>query len=143
MPVCATGLCTYDGRSAATHRTGACGKGAKDCRWSRGGKPASPVTLFYSYAHADEDLRRELEKQLAVLRRGGLIAEWHDRKIDPGDDWKGEIDHYLMTADIESHGERLSRSYYEAMSEGWESEARFLDEERAVIRTLVDEVRGA
>jgi formylglycine-generating enzyme required for sulfatase activity len=65
-----------------------------------GGNQASPITLFYSYAHADEDLRRELEKHLAVLRRGGLIAEWHDRMIDAGDDWKSEIDRNLTTADI-------------------------------------------
>jgi len=65
-----------------------------------GGNHGSPITLFYSYAHADEDLRRELEKHLAVLRRGGLIAEWHDRMIDAGDDWKGEIDRNLTTADI-------------------------------------------
>lgn len=65
-----------------------------------GGNQASPITLFYSYAHADEDLRRELEKHLAALRRGGLIAEWHDRMIDAGDDWKGEIDRNLTTADI-------------------------------------------
>jgi formylglycine-generating enzyme required for sulfatase activity len=64
------------------------------------GDPAKPISLFYSYSHRDEDLRRKLETHLAVLRRGGLIAEWHDRKIEPGDAWKGEIDRHLTSADI-------------------------------------------
>ena len=59
-----------------------------------------PISLFYSYAHKDEDLRLKLETHLAALRRGGLIAEWHDRKLEPGDAWKGEIDRHLTSADI-------------------------------------------
>jgi len=35
-----------------------------------------------------------------TLRRGGLIAEWHDRKLEPGDAWKDEIDRHLTSADI-------------------------------------------
>jgi Sulfatase-modifying factor enzyme 1/TIR domain len=61
---------------------------------------AKPISLFYSYSHKDEDLRRKLETHLAALRRGGLIAEWHDRKLEPGDAWKGEIDRHLTSADI-------------------------------------------
>ncbi len=34
------------------------------------------------------------------MRRGGLIAEWHDRKLEPGDAWKDEIDRHLTSADI-------------------------------------------
>ena len=59
-----------------------------------------PIELFYSYAHADEELRAELEKHLSGLRRLGLIVEWHDRRIDSGDDWKGEIDSALERAQI-------------------------------------------
>ncbi len=61
---------------------------------------AKPISLFYSYSHKDEDLRLKLETHLAALRRGGLIAEWHDRTIGAGDDWKGQIDQHLMSADI-------------------------------------------
>jgi formylglycine-generating enzyme required for sulfatase activity len=61
---------------------------------------AKPVSLFYSYSHQDEDLQRKLEIQMAVLRRAGTIAEWHDRKLEPGDDWKGQIDRHLTSADI-------------------------------------------
>jgi hypothetical protein len=61
---------------------------------------AKPISLFYSYSHKDEDLRLKLETHLAALRRGGLIAEWHDRKLEPGDAWKDEIDRHLTSADI-------------------------------------------
>jgi hypothetical protein len=59
-----------------------------------------PIELFYSYAHADERFRAELEGHLSVLRRLGLILDWHDRRIDIGDDWKGEIDSALERAQI-------------------------------------------
>ncbi len=59
-----------------------------------------PYTLFYSYSHEDEELRDLLDKQLIMLRRSGLIREWHDRKILPGDQWDKEISKYLDAARI-------------------------------------------
>ena len=64
------------------------------------GDQVKAISLFYSYSHKDEDLRLKLEAHLAALRRGGLIAEWHDRKLEPGDAWKDEIDRHLTSADI-------------------------------------------
>ena len=58
------------------------------------------VELFYSYSHKDEDLRAELERHLSLLRRSGHISEWHDRRIEPGAAWKGEIDSHLRSARI-------------------------------------------
>jgi formylglycine-generating enzyme required for sulfatase activity len=65
-----------------------------------GDKQEKPITLFYSYSHDDEELRKRLEKHLSVLRWNGLIAEWHDRNIDLGDEWAKEIDRNLASADI-------------------------------------------
>jgi hypothetical protein len=48
--------------------------------------------LFYSYSHADEMLRKELEKHLSILQRQGRIISWNDRMIDAGSDWSKEID---------------------------------------------------
>lgn len=59
-----------------------------------------PLRLFYSYSHRDEEFRQTLETHLSFLRRGGLIAEWHDRMIGAGGDWKGDIDRNLASADI-------------------------------------------
>lgn len=60
----------------------------------------SPVRIFYSYAHADEVLRIELEKHVSGLRRENLIIEWHDRLITAGADWEDAIDTHLDTASL-------------------------------------------
>lgn len=62
--------------------------------------PPRPVRLFYSYAHADEAFRDELEKHLSTLRRSGLIEEWHDRQIGAGQEWEKQIDRNLEAADL-------------------------------------------
>jgi tetratricopeptide (TPR) repeat protein len=61
---------------------------------------AYPVEIFYSYSHKDEALRAQLHEHLASLRREGVAVYWDDRKIEPGDEWKREIDQHLNTADV-------------------------------------------
>lgn len=61
---------------------------------------SNAVSLFYSYSHKDEGLRDQLETHLAALKRQGAIAQWHDRKIAGGNEWKGHIDQNLETANI-------------------------------------------
>ena len=56
--------------------------------------------LFFSYAHEDEGLRDQLEVQLAMLRRNGLIEAWHDRRIIAGTPIGDEISARLEEADI-------------------------------------------
>jgi TIR domain-containing protein len=58
------------------------------------------ATLFFSYAHADEDLRDQLETHLSGLRRQGIISSWHDRRIIAGTDIGHAIDSHIDTADI-------------------------------------------
>jgi hypothetical protein len=57
-------------------------------------------TLFFSYSHADESLRDELEKHLSGLRRHGVISSWHDRLITAGSDLDSAIDSFLNTSDV-------------------------------------------
>lgn len=59
-----------------------------------------PISIFYSYSRKDEDLRNELEAHLSTLRTNGLISEWHDRCIKPGDDWETKISENLERADL-------------------------------------------
>jgi TIR domain-containing protein len=59
-----------------------------------------PISLFYSYAHSDEDLRVKLEKHLALLKRQNVISTWHDRKIEAGSEWKTQIDVHINHAQI-------------------------------------------
>ncbi|AWM58424.1 toll/interleukin-1 receptor domain-containing protein [Stutzerimonas kunmingensis] len=56
--------------------------------------------VFISYSHKDEAHREDLEDHLSMLKRKEIISIWHDRKIIPGDDWKGSIDENLDSADI-------------------------------------------
>lgn len=59
-----------------------------------------PVSVFVSYSHADDKLRKELGKHLSVLHRQGLIAAWHDRMIGAGSEWAGVIDDHLEQSRI-------------------------------------------
>lgn len=61
---------------------------------------SSSIRLFYSYAHADEELRDQLAKHLSQLKREELIEEWHDRQIVAGVDWSQAIDQAINTSHI-------------------------------------------
>lgn len=58
------------------------------------------ISLFFSYSHADELLRDQLEIQLAMLKRQGAITAWHDRRIGVGQNIDSEIDGRLDDAAI-------------------------------------------
>jgi hypothetical protein len=63
-------------------------------------QPPNALEVFYSYSHKDEERRDQLETHLAMLKREGVIKEWHDRRISAGQEWDGEIDTHLKSADI-------------------------------------------
>jgi tetratricopeptide (TPR) repeat protein len=65
-----------------------------------GSAGAPPVEVFYSYSHKDEWLRDELETHLSLLKRTGVIADWHDRRITAGTEWAGQIDEHLESAGV-------------------------------------------
>ncbi len=56
--------------------------------------------VVFSYSHADEQLRNELEKHLSPLQHMGRIETWHDRRIVPGEEFDSEIDQHFAEADI-------------------------------------------
>ncbi|WP_406586666.1 toll/interleukin-1 receptor domain-containing protein [Asaia lannensis] len=58
------------------------------------------ASLFFSYCHADEPLRDQLEKHLAVLKNQGVIHAWHDRRIGAGQEIDQQIDQHVETDDI-------------------------------------------
>jgi hypothetical protein len=61
---------------------------------------SGPIALFYSYSHRDEELRARLETHLKLLKRQGIIQDWHDRRISAGTEWEGQIHQYLESAHI-------------------------------------------
>lgn len=58
------------------------------------------ATLFFSYSHKDEPLRDQLDAQLAILKRQGVIEAWHDRRIGAGEEFAGLIDSHINSDDI-------------------------------------------
>lgn len=58
------------------------------------------ATVFFSYSHADEDLRDQLEVQLSSLKHRGIIETWHDRRIGGGQELETEIDTHINSDDI-------------------------------------------
>jgi hypothetical protein len=59
-----------------------------------------PIDVFISYSHQDKALCEELCKYLSMLRRQGLIRDWYDRGILPGDEWAQKISDRLNTAGL-------------------------------------------
>ena len=56
--------------------------------------------VFISYSHNDTDLRDKLEQHLSLLKRNQVIEVWHDRRIEPGQEFEKEIDLHVETDDI-------------------------------------------
>jgi hypothetical protein len=56
--------------------------------------------VFFSYSHVDEDLRDQLEKQLSMLKRQGVIDTWHDRRIGAGEEIDRAIDDHIDNDEI-------------------------------------------
>jgi hypothetical protein len=62
--------------------------------------PTEPLKLFYCYARADVRLRKRLDDHLAILKREGVISEWHDGDISAGQEWEEEIHQHLEQAHL-------------------------------------------
>lgn len=60
----------------------------------------SPVAAFISYAHADDRLFQRLLQHLSVLVQQGVLAAWHDRRIEPGVEWDTAISTELQRAQL-------------------------------------------
>ena len=58
------------------------------------------AVFFFSYSHVDEELRDQLEKHLAILKRQGVIETFHDRRIPAGNDLDRSISTELERADV-------------------------------------------
>ena len=62
--------------------------------------PTAKVKVFLSYAHEDEAYKTELDKHLAVQKRGEKIQVWNDRELKAGKFIHDEIDEHLTESDL-------------------------------------------
>lgn len=58
------------------------------------------INVFLSYSHADESLRKQVETQLSMLKRQGVIETWHDRRIGAGTEFAAAIDEHVQSDHI-------------------------------------------
>lgn len=61
---------------------------------------ADVPSLFFCYAHTDQEYRDRLERGLAMLKHEGLIETWHDRRIPPGAHVDHTISQHLDESDV-------------------------------------------
>ena len=91
------------------------------------GRPLAPRRgeAFQAFQALEVGVREDMVRD---ARRG-----FGRRGVDRGD-------REALGDDLARHGERLSTRYYEAVSEGWDREARHLDEERSLVEALQAEL---
>ena len=65
-------------------------------------KEQSPmaIQLFYSYCHKDGSYRESMETSLAALKRDGLLENWSDKQILPGQSISKKVRTKMKQADI-------------------------------------------
>ncbi len=63
-------------------------------------EPVGSVKVFISYAHADQELCKQLQDHLSPLIRSGRMTIWQDQEIPAGEDWENHINTRLNDADL-------------------------------------------
>jgi Cdc6-like AAA superfamily ATPase len=59
-----------------------------------------PLNIFLSYASKDEEFANQLQAQLSILSRRGILNVWSQNKILPMSDLRAEVKRYIEEADI-------------------------------------------
>jgi TIR domain len=67
---------------------------------TKGADVTSPLKIFISYSHKDEELKDELVTMLAGLQRRGIVDAWQDRRIEAGGEWNTSIQDAMNDCDL-------------------------------------------
>ena len=62
--------------------------------------PTFTAHLFYSYSHKDSKYRKDMDDTLSLLKRGGVLTDWSDLNIVPGQSISKKIREAMASADI-------------------------------------------
>ena len=57
-------------------------------------------SVFFSYSHVDEAVRNQIETQLSMLKRQGVIETWHARRVGAGQEFAPAIEEHVEHDDI-------------------------------------------
>lgn len=60
----------------------------------------TPLNIFISYSHHDESFKERLDTCLTRLKRDRIVEVWHDRRIDPGENWRAEIQQAMDACNV-------------------------------------------
>ncbi len=63
-------------------------------------KKKTPVKVFISYSHKDNEFKEKLLEMLQGLVTREVIQIWHDRQIEPGDSWYEDIQSAMKTCQM-------------------------------------------
>lgn len=61
---------------------------------------ASPLKVFISYSHKDEEFKDDLIEMISGLEKQGLIDAWQDRHIEEGSDWYDSIQEAMNSCEL-------------------------------------------
>lgn len=75
-------------------------KGARAGKKPPAKKKKTPVKVFISYAHRDNEFREKLLEMLKGFMDREVIQVWQDRQIEPGDDWYEDIQSAMKTCQM-------------------------------------------
>ena len=62
--------------------------------------PDKMMSVFFSYSHKDEEIKRKLDTALSSLKRSKKVTTWNDREIMPGTAWDDKIKRELGQANL-------------------------------------------
>jgi hypothetical protein len=58
------------------------------------------IKIFYSYARRDESWRKDFDRLLSEFEWDIAVRTWYDGEVEPGTEWKSEIDKNIGAADV-------------------------------------------